>query len=441
MATNQPGMTRKDFLRGVGAAGAGGLVVGGVAGFLGGRASDSTTTTPAEASTSKQPLVIGSGSPVTGPYAGDGQQMIRGQQLAVADINAAGGVLGRPLKLAVLDTQAQQPDVMKSVLQKFVSENVAAIFVPFTTYTSVEFPVVAQAGIPMFHVNTWHGNVDFVKQHGIKNIFQGDPSETWYGPGFVGLVGDLISKKTWTPSSKTMAIVTSNDPYSLNISKTFQSGMEKLGWKSTMFQQFTAPQADWSATLVKIRSQPPGIVFFSDYAAGDEASFIKQFRQSPTQSLVYQQYAPSIPQYLQLAGSAANGVVWSTVVGILQNDPIADPFNAAFQAKFNAAPGFSNAGDQYDLVHIWAQAVSEAGDPYAFAKVNKIVKGTVYRGVCGTYHFPDDYLTCYPYPDKTKDPSLGMPHLTFQIQNGKQVLISPEPYATGSFQLPGWLKK
>jgi branched-chain amino acid transport system substrate-binding protein len=441
MATNQPGVTRKDFLRGVGAAGAGGLVVGGAAGFFGGRASDSTEATPAAASTSKQPIVIGSGSPVTGVYAGDGQQMIRGQQLAVAEINAAGGVLGRPLKLAVLDTQAQQPDVMKSVLQKFVSQNVAAIFVPFTTYTSVEYPVVAQAGMPMFHVNTWHGNVDFVKQNGIKNIFQGDPSETWYGPGFTGLVQDLITKKAWTPSSKTMAIVTSNDPYSLNIAKTFQSSMQKLGWKSTMFQQFTVPQADWSATLVKIRSQSPGIVFFSDYAAGDEASFIKQFSQSPTKSLVYQQYAPSIPQYLQLAGSAANGVVWSTVVGILQNDPIAGPFNAAFQAKFNAPAGFSNAGDQYDLVHMWAQAVAEAGDPYDFAKVNKIVKGTVYRGVCGTYSFPDAYLTCYPYPDKTKDPSLGMAHLTFQIQNGKQVLISPEPYATGSFQLPGWLKK
>src|SRR5215475_5946205 len=285
--TRQPGVTRKDFLRGVGAAGAGGLVVGGVAGFFGGRASESTTTASTTASTSKQPIVIGSGSPVTGVY--------------------AGGVLGRPLKLNVLDTQAQQPDVMKGVLQKFVSQNVAAIFVPFTTYTSVEYPVVADSGIPMFHVNTWHGNVDFVKQHGIKNIFQGDPSETWYGPGFVTLVQDLITKKAWTPSSKTMAIVTSNDPYSLNIAKTFQSSMQKLGWKSTMFQQFTVPQADWSATLVKIRSQPPGIVFFSDYAAGDEASFIKQFAQSPTKSLVYQQYAPSIPQYLQLAGSAANG--------------------------------------------------------------------------------------------------------------------------------------
>ncbi|HEX9030430.1 MAG TPA: ABC transporter substrate-binding protein, partial [Streptosporangiaceae bacterium] len=244
----------------------------------------------------------------------------------------------------------------------------------------------------------------------------------------------------WVPSSKTMAIVSSNDPYSLNISKTFQAGMAKIGWKTTMFQQFTAPQSDWTAVLVNIRNNPPGIIFFSDYAAGDEASFIKQFRQAPTQSLVYQQYAPSIPQYLQLAGSAADGVLWSTVVGILQNDPVADPFQAAFQAKFSAAPGFSNAGDQYDLVHLWAQAAEAAGDPYDFKAVNEIIKNTIYRGVCGTYRFPDDYLTCYPYPDYTKDPSLGMPHLTFQIQNGKQVLVAPDPYSTGTYQRPPWLK-
>ena len=440
-ANTRAGVSRKDFLRGLGAAGAGGLIVGGAGGFFGGKASSSSTSTAKTTGATKTPIEIGSGSPLTGALAADGQMMVRGQELAVAELNAGGGVLGRPLVISKLDTQAQQPDVMKNVFQKFVSQKVAAMFCGFCTYSSVEFPIVAQAGIPTFHVNTWHGNVDFVKQRGITNIFQGDPSETWYGPGFVVLLKNLIATKQWVPSSKTMAIVTSNDPYSLNIAKAFQSGMQKIGWNSTLFSQFTAPQADWTATLVKIRSKPPGIIFFSDYAPGDEASFIKQFRQSPTQSLVYQQYAPSIPQYLQLAGSAADGVLWSTVVGILQDDQVATPFQSAFISKFHAQPGFSNAGDQYDLVKLWAQAVEVAGDPYDFEAVNKIVKNTTYRGVCGTYHFPDDYLTCYPYPDYTKDPSLGMPHLTFQIQTGKQVLVAPNPYTTGSYQRPPWLHK
>ena len=88
--------------------------------------------------------------------------MSRGQELAVDEINAAGGVAGYQLELVKVDTQAQQPDVMKTVLQNLVSQNVAAVFMPFCSYTSVEFPIVADKKIPTFHVNTWHGNVDWV---------------------------------------------------------------------------------------------------------------------------------------------------------------------------------------------------------------------------------------------------------------------------------------
>ena len=440
METGKPGVTRKDFLRGVGAAGAGGLVVGGVAGFFGGRASESTTTASTTASTSKQPIVIGSGSPVTGVYAGDGQQMIRGQELAVEELNDGGGVAGYQLELVKLDSKDQSPDVMKTVLQNLVSQNVAAVFMPFCSYTSVEFPIVAAKKVPTFHVNTWHGNVDWVAEHKATNIFQGDPSELSYGSGIVSVMNSLIADGSWTPSKKTAYVVTSNDPYSLNIAKSFQSSVQKEGWQVVGFDQFTAPQANWGGVLVKIRDANPGMIVFSDYAAGDEAAFMKQFAQQPTKSLVYQQYAPSIPQYIQLAGDSANGVIWSTVVGILQNDPVAQPFIDKFTAKYGSGPGFSNAGDQYDLMKIWAQAVGVAGDPYDFEKVNAYIKATPYRGVCGAYTFNRSGLTCIPYPDDTPDPSIGMAHLTFQIQNGQQVAISPDPYTTGKFQLPTWLQ-
>ena len=350
------GVSRRQFLRGASTAGVGGVVVGGVGGYLGGRASKSSSG--GGGGGSSEPIVIGSASPVTGPFASDGQQMVRGQQMAIDEINAAGGLLGRQLELKVLDTKIQQDDVMKNVFHKLVSQNVAAVFSGFTSYTSVEYPIVAEKKIPTFHVNTWHGNVEYVRDNGITNIFQGDPSETSYGSGFITLVNQLIDSGDWTPSSKSTYIITSNDPYSLAISKSFQAGMEKQGWKTLGFEQYTVPQADYSGQFVKIRNDPPGIVFFSSYAPGDEASFIKQFAESPTPSLVYEQYAPSIPEYLDLAKEAANGVLWSTVVGILAGDDRAKTFIDAFTAKFSRPPGFSNAGDQYDLVHLWAQAAA-----------------------------------------------------------------------------------
>jgi branched-chain amino acid transport system substrate-binding protein len=433
------GMSRKSFLQGTAGAGAAGLIVGGGAGYAIGQSGSSSSSSSSGSGGSKGTIKIGSASPITGPYAGDGQEMIRGQEMAVSELNANGGVAGYQLELVKLDTQAQTPDVMKTVLENLVSQNVAAVFMPFCSYTSVEFPIVAAKKIPTFHVNTWHGNVDYVAKNHITNIFEGDPSELSYGSGIVNVVESLIAGGKFTPRNKTAYVVTSNDPYSLNIARSFQSSITKLGWKTLGFEQFTVPQANWGGVLVKIQAADPDVIVFSDYAAGDEAAFIKQFAQSPTKSLVYQQYAPSIPQYLQLAGSAANGVIWSTVVGILQNDPVAQPFIDAFTKKYGAGPGFSNAGDQYDLVKIWAQAVGVAGDPYAFDKINAHVKATPYRGVCGAYTFFHTGLTCIPYPDDIADPSIGMPHLTFQIQNGKQVVISPTPYTTGTFELPAWL--
>jgi branched-chain amino acid transport system substrate-binding protein len=438
-ASGSTRVSRRAFLGGVGGAGLGGLIVGGVGGYLAGNASDESSGGGASSS---EAITIGVGSPVTGPFAGDGQQMVRGVQLAVEELNAMGGVGGRQLKTQVLDTKAQEPDVMKSVLQKFVSQKVAAMLVGFTTYTSVEYPIAAEAKIPMFHVNTWQGNVDYVAKNAIKNIYQGDPSQLSYGPGLIVLINDQIAQKKWTPSSKTIAVVSSNDPYSLSIAKSFESGMNGQGWKTTMFEQFTVPQADYGAVLVKIRDNPPGIIFFSDYAPGDEASFIKQFQESPTPSLVYQQYAPSIPEYLDLAKDAANGVLWSTVVGVIPGDKISDSFNASFKEKFGREAGFSNAGDHFDMTKMWAMAAGLAGDPYDFVSVNQILTSMTYRGVCGAYTFSNakpGELTCIPYPDETSDPSIGMAHLTFQIQNGEQVLIAPEPYTTGSFELPSWL--
>ena len=435
------GMSRKNFLQGTVGAGVGGLVVGGVAGYaIGNNSSSSSSQSSSSGSTSKGTLKLGSAVPVTGPFAGDGKEMIRGQQMAVDELNSSGGVAGYKLELVQVDTKDQSPDVMKTAIQNLVSQKVAAIFMPFCSYTSVEFPILASSKIPTFHVNTWHGNVDWVAQNNATNIFQGDPSELSYGSGIVSVMNSLIADNKWTPSSKTAYVVTSNDPYSLNIAKSFQSEVQKEGWKVVGFEQFTVPQANWGGVLVKINDANPGVIVFSDYAAGDEAAFIKQFAQNPTKSLVYQQYAPSIPQYIQLAGSAANGVIWSTVVGILQHDPIAQPFIDAFTKKFGEGPGFSNAGDQYDLVKIWAGAVGfTGGDPYSFDKINEHIKVTPYRGVCGAYTFDRTGLTCIPYPDDTPDPSIGMAHLTFQIQNGQQVAISPSPYTTGEFQLPSWL--
>jgi branched-chain amino acid transport system substrate-binding protein len=435
-------VSRRNFLAGMGAAGVGGLVVGGAGGYL--LAPKDSGSSSSGGTASDEPLKVGLVAPITGPYSGDGQEMSRGNQLGVEALNARGGVAGRQVEVVTADVSDLSPENYVKAAQRLTGqENVAAVFSGYCSNDSSEFRTYADAGVPMVHFNTLQDNVDYVTDNNITNIYQGCPSEIWYGRGFVPLMQTWIEAGIWKPSSKTAAVVTSNDSYSISIANALSEDIKKIGWTVPIFEQVTAPTADWGPVLSKIRANPPGLIFVTDYIAGDLASFAKQFATAPTQSLLYQQYGPSIPEYLQLAGDAANGVIWSTTIGTLP-DQMGDDFLKLYQQKFNAQAGLSQAGCQYDIVQMWAGAAALAGDPYNFAQVNKLLKQTIYRGVNGIYRLTSpelpNQLVVPPYPDLIDDPSLAMPHLTYQIQNLKQVAISPVPYAAGKLELPPWLK-
>ena len=436
-------VSRRDFVRGLTGAGVGGLILGGGLGYLLAPKDAGTSggTTGGGAAVDTSDIKIGSVSPVTGPYSGDGQEMTRGQQLAIDEINANGGIGGRKLTLVVGDVTDLAPENYVQVAQRLVNqEKVAAIFSGYCSNDSTEFPVYADAGLPVFHLNTLQANVDYVTEKKITNIYEGCPTEVWYGKGFVPLMQSWIADGSWKPSSNTAAIVTSNDPYSISIAQAFKKSVEAIGWTVPVYEEVTAPNADWGPILTKIRSNPPGLIYVTDYIPGDLASFAKQFRDAPTQSLMYQQYGPSVPEYLQLAKEAGYGVVWSTTIGTLPDDT-GKAFLDLYKNKFGADAGLSQAGGEYDMVKLWAQTAAMAGDPYNFTQVNKLLKNVIYRGVSGTYKWiSDTELAVAPYPDLINDPSLAMPHLTYQIQDGKQVAVFPEPYAQGKFQTPPWFK-
>jgi branched-chain amino acid transport system substrate-binding protein len=429
------GVSRRQLVAGMGAAAFGGVIAGGAGGFAGARSTES------EASTGQQgePLKIGALVPVTGFAAADGQEMLRGLRLGVADVNRTGGVGGRPLEISLLDAKDQTPEIMTSSMRKFVADRVAAVFSPFLSYTNVETPIIGRAGTPLFHVNTFQGNVDFAIEKGYKNIFQLCPSEIWYAQGFLDVMTGLIEAGRFTPRDKTVAIVSSNDAYSISIARTFRKGVQDLGWKVVQFDTYTVPQNEWGSVLTRIRKSDPDVVFQSDYFVGDEASFIKQFAQAPTRSLVYQQYAPSVPEYLKLAGKDADGVLWATTTGTLTDDDLGKRFVQLYRDAYDAEPGLANAGNQFDGVKLWAAAAGVASDPLDFDEVGDNIRNMVVRGVNGAYKLGPDQQTNMPYPAYTKDPSLGEPLLTFQIQDGEQVRIGPDPYAKGEFQLPKWM--
>ncbi|MGZ4137808.1 MAG: ABC transporter substrate-binding protein, partial [Actinomycetota bacterium] len=166
-------------------------------------------------------------------------------------------------------------------------------------------------------------------------------------------------------------------------------------------------------------------------------AFQRAFASDPTPALVYAIYAPSVPEFLELAGSAAEGLVWSTVTGTYA-DVLGSRFAGRYLRTFGRVPGRSHAGITYDEVHLLAGAWASVGSPRDFDGVATHLRHGAYRGVNGAYFF-DDAQGALSYPDTTPDPSLGQAHLVFQVQDGEHRVLAPTPYVQASFRSPSWL--
>lgn len=391
-----------------------------------------------------KPVVIGSSIPVTGFASGDGQDMLRGFKMAVDLVNDRGGICGRSLKHVYFDAGEFAPDVLVNNFKRLITQNnVDAIIGGYQTNTGPELDVVANAGMLYYHNNTVEINAAKVRSNPKRYwmIFQHDPTEIWYSRSLPLVLATLRASGKWKPVNNHVAIVNANNSYSAGLTSEFHRVVDRTKqWKVTMVEQVTAPNTEWGPTLAKLRKNPCALVWVTDYFPGDDASFIKQFVQKPTQSLVHMQYGPSVPEFLKLAREAGNGVTWASVIAITQ-DEIGKPFIAEYERRFKAKPGFSQGGATYDSTLIYATAASLAGGPGDRRKIADVTRGLTFRGVTGARRFDSHDLTNRPYPTFTKDSGLGMPTQYFQIQDGKHVVIWPEPYTTGKFQPPPWFRK
>lgn len=397
----------------------------------------------APAAQAGEPIRVVGIFPLSGFIAADGEEMRNGVVMAIDEINdQLGGLLGRQLEYIEIDDVNSQTDEITTAFNRAVDvENPDVIFSGYHLATGPEFDIVANAGRLYYNVNTQKAWTDRYQSDPEKywGIFQCDPNDEWYGGGFALWLNNLVESGAIDISElgKTTAILAGDDPYDAFIAQTFEQTAQELGWEVTHKESFTVGNvSDWGPLLSGVRDNPPSILFTTDYNPADNAAMAKQWvssTQSPT--LVYQQYGPSVPEYLELAGDAANGIIWATVLGVLK-DQIGEDFRARYEAKFGQPPGWANAGGCYDEVWVWAKAVALAGDAGDYKKVAQVTENLIHRGVTGSISFVNH--AGVHYPAQTQDPSLGQPHIIVQIQNGEHVIISPEPYTTGQFQRPPW---
>jgi branched-chain amino acid transport system substrate-binding protein len=382
------------------------------------------------------PLTLGLLAPMTGSAAADGKLMEQGAQLAIDELNAKGGVTGRQVKLQTSDVRDLKSDAVSAAVAKFTSDsNVAAVVTGYASTTNFEIDQLAEAGIPYILGGGSTQTADIIKKSPdrYQGIWSVAPSYDGYGTDLPQQLDKWNSDGTFPLRNRKAYIISSDNPYSNGIAAGLQKSLTDKGW--TVTGPDTVPFGevnDWTTQLAKIRQVDPSLVVNLDYLTANAAKFVTQFRQNPSNSLVVSQYAPSVPEFIDLTGENANGVLYNLPFAPLQKLPETKELEKKFKDKYGTGLSLYNVA-LYEEVMLWAKAAGKVGDASKREEVGAAIGTLDEKTVFGRVHFDPATHLAISGAD-------GVPMTYYQIQSRQRVTIAPAEYADNSLEKPSWIR-
>ncbi|MET4632629.1 MULTISPECIES: ABC transporter substrate-binding protein [Kaistia] len=377
-------------------------------------------------------------APLTGPAAADGQEYQRGAQMAIDEVNAAGGINGHTFELAIGDVKDQSASNVTSAVERLLGDpDVHFMMTGYASLSNFEIDNMAEAEMPYMLAATSQQTKDIIAPAPDKYgcCWSLTPSFDAYNTDVTSFAEKLAADGKISLPTKKVAIISSDNAYSKTISEGMKKTFTEKGWTITVDEIVPFGEVtDWRSILAKVRENVPDLIINTDYLPGNSASFLNQFLEQPTKSLVFLQYAPSVPEFVQLTGKNSNGVIYNLLGGALTTpkNPRAAEVAGKFKAKFGVESGTYGVG-LYEIANVYFDALKKVGDPSDHAGIMKALGETDKQTAQGRLKFDpathlamqgDDYI----------------PITFFQIWDGERTLISPAAYATGEFKIQPWMK-
>ncbi|WP_222432238.1 LuxR C-terminal-related transcriptional regulator [Leekyejoonella antrihumi] len=390
----------------------------------------------------KKPFAFGAVLPLHGLAAADGAEMLRGGRLAIDELNRRGGVDGRQLVMEIADVDILDAESVRRGLIALAERDVDVLTSGYFAQQDLAHEIVANWGVPYLHAATMRMMEERVcsDPRRYQNIFQVCASDAHYAPRFVGVLTGLRDTGGWLPSSNRLVVIQGAwDLTDLGVVQAYALA-ERHGWQIDVIRIFGDDHDSWASLADRIRHGEPAAVMIGNYHVSGTVSFIDSFLADPSDTLVYALYSPSIPEFREQLGERSEGIVWATVTGTYSDAP-ARAFAGRYRKRFGVSPGRSHAGLAYDRVQLAATALSLAANPRSSRAVADELRVVIHRGVNGTYYFGNESQTAWTYPSPGVDPSLAQAHLIFQIQDGRQRIIDPSPFADARFRPQSWLAR
>jgi len=322
---------------------------------------------------------IGAASPLTGPQAHIGIDIKNGTQLAVDDVNASGLTIGgKKVKLELLaEDDEANPTKATTVAQKLVDAKVVGVVGHFNSGASIPASkIYSDAGV--VQVSPGSTNPKYTQQ-GFKTTYRVVANDDQQGPVCAQYaVGKL--------GVKNIAVIDDSTAYGQGLANAFEAKAAALGATIVAHEHTTDKDTDFTAILTAIKSKNPDLVFFGgiDTQAGPMA---KQMAGLGIKARLLGGDGMQTPNFLKLAGEAAEGAM-ASIPGLPKElMPGGKAFLEKFKSKFNTEVElFAPMG--YDAVFVIVEAMKRAGSTEP-ARILAEMQKTQLNGVIGPIAFDE----------------------------------------------------
>lgn len=394
-------------------------------------------------------ILLGVPSSLSTPYGvADDTDHLNGTILAQEEINAAGGILGREVELFVPDVDKLSPESARQAIAACIDKKVHAISNAFLFAPIPAMDESAKYKCPYLQGNTQRNATEAFRADPVKysHVFQTDPSEVNYGWTYPLWLQEMERVQGWQPKNRKIHIVAEQVGYNQTILRAAREAIPRYDFELAEVTDIQYPVNDWGPVIQRLKEVDAGAIMINHWVAAEYAAFCKQFVSDPvSDSLVYLQYGPSQPEFLELGGRATEGFCWSTVLGVY-----GDERGQAFRQKylerfpeFEGNMGLVYTGNGYDILKYLELSWNATGDPDDFAANEAWIRENPYRGVCGMMDMRNEYQEALHYPEngfglQADSPETGMGQLFVQVQDREHKIIWPNEISESTLRPAPW---
>jgi branched-chain amino acid transport system substrate-binding protein len=321
-------------------------------------------------------IKVGIFLPMTGAKEGFGRATLAGAELAVEQINTAGGVLDRPLKLVVEDTRSE-PGQAAAAVKILAGKGVYALIGEVTSEATLEAaPAAVEAGLPLIVPAATHPDVTKAGPM-VFRISYVDPFPAVVMSKFAFSIGAVRAGVLYDPE----------DPYSALLSDSFTKDFTARGGSVVVVEKYAPATSDFSPQLTALKAGRPEIIFLPGYFA-EAAAIIKQARVAGIDVPFLGTDGWESEAFLKAGGEEVDNCYFASHFSVEEKSDRTRQFVEAFHKKTGAPPA-ALAALGYDAVNFLADGIRRAGslEPEALGAALSATRDLT--GVTGSL-VPDD---------------------------------------------------